>query len=170
MKRLLALFAFVTVSLLTTALIAQEPPVNISAEHHPKLHAAQVEIRNAWLKVDEAQHANDWDMQGHAAKARELLFHAGEQLKLAAEAANANAGQKHPANVTEGAEPVINVSPEHHPKLHSAQVQIREAWLKIVEAQSANDWDMDGHAQKAKNLIFQASEEIKAAAIAANHH
>lgn len=170
MKRILTFFALLLASLLTTALVAQQPPVNISAEHHPKLHAAQVEIRNAWVKVDEAQHANDWDMQGHAAKARELLFSAGEQLKSAAEAANANVGQKHHFNGEGGPEPVINVSADHHPKLHAAQVQIREAWLKILDAQSANEWDMDGHAQKAKDLIFQAAEEIKAAALAANHH
>ena len=28
-----------------------------------------------------------------------------------------------------------------------------EAYAKIVAAQQANEWDMDGHAQKAKELL-----------------
>ena len=35
-------------------------------------------------------------------------------------------------------------------------------------AQQANEWDMQGHAQKAKDLLDQVNNELKAAAQAAN--
>jgi len=44
----------------------------------------------AYNKIIAAQEANEWDMQGHAQKAKELLEQANQQLKLAAEAANKN--------------------------------------------------------------------------------
>ncbi|MEI9972096.1 MAG: hypothetical protein WDO73_08570 [Ignavibacteriota bacterium] len=37
-----------------------------------------------------------------------------------------------------------------------------------MEAQQANEFDMQGHAQKAKNLLEQASAALKAAAQSAN--
>jgi hypothetical protein len=42
-------------------------------------------------KITAAQEANEFDMNGHAAKAKELLDQASRELKLAAEAANKNA-------------------------------------------------------------------------------
>jgi DNA-binding transcriptional regulator PaaX len=69
--------------------IAQNPPAeNIDPNRHPHLAAAQHHIRMAFDETSNAQHANDWDMQGHAAHARELLDQAARELKLAAEAAN----------------------------------------------------------------------------------
>jgi len=44
----------------------------------------------------------------------------------------------------------------------------QQAWDKIVAAQEANEWDMKGHAQKAKELLDQANKELKEAAEAAN--
>ena len=38
--------------------------------------------------VDAAQHANEYDMGGHAAHAKELLRQAREEIKMAARAAN----------------------------------------------------------------------------------
>jgi hypothetical protein len=43
-----------------------------------------------------------------------------------------------------------------------------QAYQKIVAAQQANEWDMDGHAQKAKELLDQVNRELKQAAEAAN--
>ena len=40
--------------------------------------------------------------------------------------------------------------------------------LVIVSAQKANEWDMAGHAQKAKDLLDQVNSELKLAAQAAN--
>lgn len=66
--------------------------------------------------------------------------------------------------------PKENVSPARHPNLAAAQSLIRQAWEKIGAAQRANEWDMDGHAQKAKELLDQADREIKLAAGAANRN
>ncbi|MGA2351260.1 MAG: hypothetical protein ABSF70_12570 [Terracidiphilus sp.] len=63
-----------------------------------------------------------------------------------------------------------NVSPVMHPNLAAAQGYIDQAVGKIDAAQHANEYDMDGHAAHAKELLMQAREEIKLAARAANHH
>jgi hypothetical protein len=83
-------------TVLTAALIcggmamAQKPVDNISGKKHPNLAAAQRLSQEAWEKIGAAQQANEWDMQGHAAKAKELLDQVNRELKLAAEAANKN--------------------------------------------------------------------------------
>jgi hypothetical protein len=72
-------------------MIAQGPPVrNVSPAKHPNLAAAQRLTDEAYNKITAAQEANEWDMQGHAAKAKELLDQANRELKQAAEAANRN--------------------------------------------------------------------------------
>ena len=55
-----------------------------------------------------------------------------------------------------------------HPNLAEAQTFIEKAMNKITAAQEANDFDMDGHAAKAKALLDQAYTEFKLAALAAN--
>jgi len=62
-------------------LVAQGP-------RHPNLMAAQDLINRAFDRITAAQQANEWDMDGHAAKAKDLLARAKEQIHLAAEAAN----------------------------------------------------------------------------------
>ncbi|MGO9802188.1 MAG: hypothetical protein ACLPTM_06705 [Steroidobacteraceae bacterium] len=74
--------------LVGTALAA--PPVEDIGKHHPNLAAAQRLSRDAWEKIMAAQKANEWDMDGHAAKAKELLDKVNDELKMAAEAANKN--------------------------------------------------------------------------------
>jgi hypothetical protein len=74
--------------LVGTALAA--PPVEDIGKHHPNLAAAQRLSRDAWEKIVAAQKANEWDMDGHAQKAKELLDKVNEELKMAAEAANKN--------------------------------------------------------------------------------
>jgi len=66
--------------------------------------------------------------------------------------------------------PVKNVSPARHPNLAAAQRLSRQAFEKIMEAQRANEWDMQGHAQKAKNLLDEVNNELKFAAEAANRN
>jgi hypothetical protein len=68
--------------------IAQNPARNISGARHPNLAAAQRLSQQAFEKVSAAQQANEWDMGGHAKKAKELLQEVNNELKLAAEAAN----------------------------------------------------------------------------------
>jgi hypothetical protein len=70
--------------------VAQKPKQNVSGAKHPNLAAAQNLSRQAWQRVLDAQKANEWDMQGHAQKAKELLDQVNNELKLAAEAANKN--------------------------------------------------------------------------------
>jgi hypothetical protein len=70
--------------------IAQKPERDISAQKHPNLAAAQRLTDQAFNKISAAQEANEFDMNGHAAKAKELLDQANHELKMAAEAANKN--------------------------------------------------------------------------------
>ncbi|MGB8323596.1 MAG: hypothetical protein WCE52_11625 [Candidatus Acidiferrum sp.] len=70
--------------------IAQKPERDISAQKHPNLAAAQRLTDQAFNKISAAQEANEFDMNGHAAKAKELLDQANHELKIAAEAANKN--------------------------------------------------------------------------------
>jgi hypothetical protein len=63
-----------------------------------------------------------------------------------------------------------NVSGRRHPNLAAAQRLCDQAFQKISAAQSANEFDMDGHAAKAKDLLEQANRELKEAAEAANHN
>jgi hypothetical protein len=70
------------------ALGQQFPKKNISAARHPNLAAAQRMCQNAFEKLTMAQEANEWDLQGHAQKAKELLDQVNQQLKQAAEASN----------------------------------------------------------------------------------
>jgi hypothetical protein len=70
------------------AAIAQAPKRNISGARHPNLAAAQRLSQQAWEKIVAAQQANEWDLQGHAQKAKGLLDEVNRELKLAAEASN----------------------------------------------------------------------------------
>jgi hypothetical protein len=65
-------------------------------------------------------------------------------------------------------QPKQTVSSAKHPNLASAQQLCEQAYQKCVAAQEANEFDMQGHAQKAKNLLEQANTQLKAAATAAN--
>lgn len=75
--------------LLSGAVLAQEPARDIG-KRHPNLAAAQKLSEEAFNKISAAQQANEFDMDGHAAKAKELLEQANRELKEAAEAANHN--------------------------------------------------------------------------------
>jgi hypothetical protein len=70
--------------------MAQKPVDNVSGKRHPNLAAAQRLSTEAFDKIKAAQVANEWDMNGHAQKAKELLEQANVELKEAAEAANKN--------------------------------------------------------------------------------
>jgi F0F1-type ATP synthase membrane subunit b/b' len=72
------------------------------------------------------------------------------------------------SGVAYAAKPERNVSAKRHPNIAAAQRLANQAFQKIVAAQKANEYDMEGHAQKAKELLEQASAELKEAAEAAN--
>ena len=71
--------------------------------------------------------------------------------------------------VTLAQEPVVDIDPGRHPNLAEAQRLLVEANNKVIEAQKDNRYDMHGHAEKARQLMAQASRELKFAAEAANH-
>ena len=71
--------------------VAQKPVRNVSGARHPNLAAAQRLSQQAFDKVSAAQQANEWDMEGHAKKAKQLLEEVNNELKQAAGAANRNA-------------------------------------------------------------------------------
>jgi len=73
--------------------VAQRPKDNISKGLHPNLAAAQRLSQQAWEKIVAAQQANEWDLAGHAQKAKNLLDEVNKELKLAAEASNRNKGK-----------------------------------------------------------------------------
>ena len=66
--------------------------------------------------------------------------------------------------------PKENISPGRHPNLAAAQRLSEQAFQRIVAAQEANEFDMAGHAQKAKNLLDEVNKELKLAAEAANRN
>jgi hypothetical protein len=76
--------------LLAGLAVAQRPAQNISGGRHPNLAAAQRLSAQAYQRILDAQKANEWDMQGHAQKAKELLDQVNNELKQAAQAANRN--------------------------------------------------------------------------------
>jgi hypothetical protein len=65
-------------------------------------------------------------------------------------------------------EPEMDISPKVHPNLAAAQRHVVEANHEIAAAQRANRGDMQGHAEKARQLLAEANRELKLAAEAAN--
>jgi hypothetical protein len=63
-----------------------------------------------------------------------------------------------------------NINPARHPNLAAAQRLCDQAYAKVSAAQDANEFDLDGHAAKAKDLLSQANQELKAAAAASNRN
>ena len=64
--------------------------------------------------------------------------------------------------------PVQNVNATSNPYLAAAQRLCGQAFDKLAAAQAANKFDMQGHDQKAKDLLVQASNEIYQAAVIAD--
>jgi hypothetical protein len=91
MKMIRPRVALAGIALLIGSLAIAQPKRNVSPGRHPNIAAAQRLSQQAWDKIVAAQQANEFDMQGHAQKAKDLLEQANNQLKQAAQAANANA-------------------------------------------------------------------------------
>jgi hypothetical protein len=70
-------------------IFAQQPVVDIG-NRHGNLRAAQQYIQAAWQRINEAQVDNNYNLGGHAGRAKELLVQADQELKLAAETANSH--------------------------------------------------------------------------------
>ncbi len=65
--------------------------------------------------------------------------------------------------------PATNIDPNKHPNLAEAQHFIQQAYDKAVEAQKANKDELGDHAEKAKQHLVEADQELKLAAEYANH-
>ncbi|MBX3645291.1 MAG: hypothetical protein KF720_19700 [Rubrivivax sp.] len=72
------------------AVSAQEPVQDINPERHGNLAAAQRLVVQAFNRLSDAQVDNHYRLGGHVERAKDLLRQANEEIKMAAEAANAN--------------------------------------------------------------------------------
>jgi hypothetical protein len=91
MKRIVSTILLAGLTFAASAAMAQQQPVhNVSAKRHPNLSRAQHQTDMAYQSIVAAQQANEFDLGGHAAKAKELLDQANQELKQAAEVSNAN--------------------------------------------------------------------------------
>ncbi len=66
--------------------------------------------------------------------------------------------------------PVVNIDHRRHGNLAAAQQYIVQAYQKLDAAQRANEDQLGGHAQRAKDLLTQADSEIRQAANVANEN
>jgi len=89
MKKIQVFTAICCALVFCVVTLAQEPVQDIDKKLHPNLAQAQLLVVQANQAVALAQKDNAYDMQGHAEKARQLLAQANQELKAAAEAANA---------------------------------------------------------------------------------
>jgi hypothetical protein len=70
--------------------------------------------------------------------------------------------------VTLAQAPAVDIDHHAHSNLANAQKSIVDAYHSIEEAQKANKEQLGGHAQRAKDLLMQANEELRQAANVAN--
>ncbi|MGE8186836.1 hypothetical protein [Pseudomonas sp. NPDC086278] len=85
----IAAVLFTSLLMYGCASYADQPYVDIGGRHG-NLRNAQEHISAAWQAISAAQSANDSRLGGHAARAKELLSEANEELRMAADAANRN--------------------------------------------------------------------------------
>jgi hypothetical protein len=91
MRRKIRVFAAMSGAIVLCSItLAQEPVVDIDRSRHPNLAEAQRLVVEANHFIKEAQKDNHYDMAGHAERARALLVQVNNELKLAAQAANAS--------------------------------------------------------------------------------
>ena len=64
--------------------------------------------------------------------------------------------------------PMQNIDPQRHGNLAAAQNLVVQAFERLSDAQVANNYQLGGHVERAKELLRQANEEIKLAAETAN--
>jgi hypothetical protein len=90
-----SIFVVLALALPVGLAIAESPaPPPKTAKGHPNLLAAQKLVAQAFDKLEAAQKANEYDLGGHAAKAKELLRQAKAEILQAAEVANTRDGGK----------------------------------------------------------------------------
>jgi hypothetical protein len=82
----------ITIALLASGSIAgaRGPARNVRPVNHPNIAAAQRLSSEAFDRLETAQKANEFDLGGHAQKAKDALKLANDEMKLAAETSNRN--------------------------------------------------------------------------------
>ena len=68
------------------------------------------------------------------------------------------------SGVTMAQDPLQNIDKARHPYLAEAQRLVAEANKNVITAQQGNKYNMQGHAQKARDLLVQVNAELKLAA------
>jgi DnaJ-class molecular chaperone len=167
-----SLLAFCCLLLFAAVVVYADTPVqNVDPTKHPNLAKAQSDLNLAYQKIVDAQKANEYDLGGHADKAKQLIQEASDHLKQAALAANQTPDTNKPMGMSTKPEstPEPTVSSIKHANLAKAQAYIQSAYTSIVDAQKANEYDLGGHAAKAKSLLEDAQKELKLAAEAASN-
>jgi hypothetical protein len=91
MKKNLLITIFMAALFCSGVGLAQAPVQDIDKKLHPNLALAQNHLVQATNYISVAQRDDKYDMQGHAEKARQLIMQANQEIKLAAESANAYA-------------------------------------------------------------------------------
>jgi hypothetical protein len=84
------------VCVMAIAQAVQAPYVNIDRYRHGNMAAAQQSIVEAFGHINDAQHANEDQLGGHAQRAKDLLSQANEEIRLAADVANQHQDQQGP--------------------------------------------------------------------------
>lgn len=94
MKHKIQITGVAMLILLTSALalFAQQPYITINPNRHGNLWSAQQSIAIAYQKVDAAQRANRYRLGGHAARAKDLLNQANQEITMAAQYADGGRG------------------------------------------------------------------------------
>lgn len=75
---------------------AQTPTVTVDPSRHGNLAHAQEAVIQAYSSISEAQRDNGAHLGGHAARAKELLAQANQEIGLAGDQADANQGEMAP--------------------------------------------------------------------------
>ena len=86
MKKLLSA-GVLCASMMFASVAAAKPVTNVGGKH-PNLAAAQRLVEQAYEKITAAQKANEYQLGGNAAKAKDLLEQVNTLLKEAARTAN----------------------------------------------------------------------------------
>jgi hypothetical protein len=71
--------------------------------------------------------------------------------------------------VTLAQEPVEDINKNIHPFMAAAQHHVVEASREIENERKNNKYDMQGHAEKAMQLLVQVNHELKLAVLAADN-
>ena len=67
--------------------VPSAPLKHKSPNSKPNLESTQHDLERAWGHIGAARKADEFDSEGHAAKARELINQAYQELRLAAQSA-----------------------------------------------------------------------------------